>query len=99
MSRFDVYVNPEGSGWLIDIQTDLLEGLDTRVVVPLLKLDEVPPPTKRLHPVFELSGERVVMATQLMAAVPASVLAAPLTNLSAYRDEITAALDLLFLGF
>lgn len=99
MARFDVYPNPSGPGWLIDVQADLLHGLNTRMVVPLLKLDEAPTPARRLNPVFEIAGEKAVMATQFMAAVPLSILKTPLTNLSAHHDEITGALDMLFLGF
>ena len=36
MAKYDVYPNPEGAGYLLDTQTDLLDGLNTRVVVPLL---------------------------------------------------------------
>ena len=34
MARFDIYPNPVGAGYLLDIQADLLSGLNTRVVVP-----------------------------------------------------------------
>ncbi|MBS1183360.1 MAG: plasmid maintenance protein CcdB, partial [Proteobacteria bacterium] len=36
MARFDVFPNPGGSGYLLDVQADLLDGLNTRIVVPLL---------------------------------------------------------------
>ncbi len=39
MARFDVYANPgphaHTTPYLLDVQTDLLNGLDSRVVVPL----------------------------------------------------------------
>lgn len=38
MARFDVYLT-SSSGYLLDVQADLLAGLNTRVVVPLLPLD------------------------------------------------------------
>ena len=36
MARFDVYASPDGSGCLLDVQADLLDSLNTRVVVPLM---------------------------------------------------------------
>jgi len=36
MARFDTFVNDGGKGRLLDVQSDLLGGLNTRVVVPLL---------------------------------------------------------------
>lgn len=34
MARFDVYKNAGGSGYLLDVQADLLNHLNTRIVVP-----------------------------------------------------------------
>jgi len=42
MSRFDIFENEQGAGYLLDVQSDLLSGLNTRVVVPLLP-NEVDP--------------------------------------------------------
>ena len=28
MARFDVFANPNGTGYLLDVQTDLLDGLN-----------------------------------------------------------------------
>ncbi len=36
MARYDVFSHHQGSGYLLDIQADLLEGLNNRIVVPLL---------------------------------------------------------------
>ena len=99
MACYDVYPNPDGEGWLLDVQSDLLTKTKTRVVIPLLPGETVPPPLKRLHPVFDIGGRRVVLATHLLAAVPGSMLRERTANLAARRDEITGALDMLFQGF
>tara|TARA_Y100001001_G_scaffold162539_1_gene189339 strand:+ start:1457 stop:1615 length:159 start_codon:yes stop_codon:yes gene_type:complete len=52
MSRFDIFENEEGAGYLLDVQSDLLSGLNTRVVVPLLPKSSAPFPAQRLNPVF-----------------------------------------------
>lgn len=100
MARFDVYRDPRGSeNLLLDVQADLLDQFDTRVAVPLLPHQPATAPVKRLNPVFIIDERRYVMHTQLMLAVPAGVLKVRVANLSLHRDEITAALDLLFQGF
>ncbi|HQT25907.1 MAG TPA: CcdB family protein [Burkholderiales bacterium] len=99
MSRFDVYRNEDGPGFLLDVQTNLLDNLNTRVVVPLLPIDRAPIPAKILNPVFEIDGISVSMVTQFMAAVPAKILKRALTSLDRKQNEITAALDFLFHGF
>lgn len=99
MARYDVFANPSGRGLLLDVQTDLLSGLNTRVVVPLLPRSVAPAPADRLNPVLDMDGAEVVMVTQFMAAVPLAMLKVPLGNLSDDFDRITAAIDMLMQGF
>ncbi len=99
MPRFDVYKNPDGPGCLLDIQADLLDHLNTRMVVPLLPQSIAPQAARTLNPSFDIGDETLVMATQFMAAVPVNMLRAPLTSLGTRRDEIVAAIDLLMQGF
>jgi len=46
MPRFDVYANEGASAkttpYVLDIQNDLFDGLDTRVVIPLRPIDSLP---------------------------------------------------------
>lgn len=99
MPRFNVFKNPDGGGYLLDVQAGLLDHLNTRVVVPLLPLKSAPVPAKTLNPVFEVEGEPVAMVTQFLAAVPAPMLKSAVANLEGRRHDITTALDLLFQGF
>ena len=100
MPRFDVYANRGGSGWLLDVQTDMIHGLETRLVVPLIPTELVPRlDARRLNPAFLVDQTPVVMATQYMAAVPSGILREPEANLSSEQDRIKAALDMIFLGF
>jgi toxin CcdB len=99
MARFAVYRHAGGNGYLLDVQANILEHLNTRVVVPLLPLAVAPKPAATLNPVFTINGESLVMATQFMAAVPGSLLKLPECSLESSRLEITAAMDLLFQGF
>jgi toxin CcdB len=99
MARFDVHVNRGGSGYLLDVQADLISGLNTRLVVPLLPVGVAPASAERLNPVFEVQGERVSMATQFMAAVPLAELGAPVANLDQQSDAIFAAIDFVHHGW
>jgi toxin CcdB len=46
MARFDVYANPGSQAattpFLLDVQSDLLDGLDSRMVIPLRSLKHFP---------------------------------------------------------
>ncbi|WP_281984979.1 CcdB family protein [Thalassorhabdomicrobium marinisediminis] len=99
MARFDVFPNPEGTGYLLDVQSDLLDGLNTRVVAPLMPRTHAPEPARRLNPEFEVEGTAVVMVTQFIAAVPAAILGQPVARLDTASDTITNALDMLTQGF
>ena len=99
MARLDVHARRDhGAGYLLDVQADLLSGLNTRFVVPLLPLDEAPAPAARLNPLFDIAGQRYVMVTQFAAAVHISELGERVSNLPQAHDVITAALDLLITG-
>ncbi|GAB2187915.1 CcdB family protein [Roseibium sp. LAB1] len=84
---------------VLDVQADLLESLNTRVVVPLLPKSRAPTPAAYLNPIFGWKGEQYVMATQFLAAVSISQLGDPLGSLDEHFAEITRALDTLFQGF
>ena len=94
MARFDVY-RPPGGDLLLDVQSDHLDHLPTRVVVPLLNL----PSLGELTPEFDVNGERVLMMTQYLTAISRHELRQPVANLAPQRDSITRALDLLLTGF
>ena len=99
MARFDVYAFSDRAGLLLDVQADLLDELNSRIVVPLLELSDAPKPAKRLNPLFEIEGKPYVMATQFLASISRTQLKKPKLNLSNYSDKITDALDMVFQGF
>lgn len=99
MARFDLFEAPDGSGMLVAVQSDLIDVAKTRVVIPLLPTSITPRAIDRLHPVFSIEGRDHVLATHLIATVPGEILVGRRGSLSAHRDEITTALDMLFHGF
>jgi len=103
MAQFDVYLNPNAATrkfipYLLDVQADLLDTLATRVVVPLILAEEMGLAAKHLNPQFKIKGVAVVMSTAELAGVPNRSLGDKVTTLKSKRDEIIAALDMLFTG-
>ena len=105
MARLDVYKNvgprAEETPYLLDVQSDLLDNLESRVVIPLRRLAlyagvKLP---ERLTPILQIKREKLVLETPKMAAVPMAFLKTPVASLAADHDRITAALDFLFQGY
>lgn len=99
MARLDVHSRLGGeAGFLLDVQANLLSGLNTRLVVPLLLEGDAPKPAGRLNPIFDIAGERVVMVTQFASAVHVSELGTAVATLHDRHETVMAALDLLVTG-
>ncbi len=100
MARFDVYPMPRhGRGYLLDVQADLLDSLETRVVVPLFQEDKAPPPMTSLNPVFEIRGVRHIMVTQFIATLRTKELGDAVLSLDEHHYVIMNALDVLLSGY
>jgi toxin CcdB len=85
---------------LIDVQTDLLEDLATRVVIPMTHVSAA---TKRstmqtLTPVCAVEGKHYVLVTPQLAGIAAKELGPPIADLSHDRQTILDALNLVFTG-
>lgn len=104
MPQFAVYLNTNPATradvpYLLDVQIDLLDGLGTRVVVPLYSERAMGGrAVGSLMPRFEVEGVSVVMVTPEMAGVPRRALGRQVADLAGQRFEIIAALDLLISG-
>ena len=103
MAQFDVYLNTNPATkknvpFLIDVQADLLDGLATRVVVPLFISAVFGKPAQHLNPQFTIQDFKVVMSTAELAGVSENILGEKVANLKEQRNEIIAALDFLFTG-
>jgi toxin CcdB len=74
MAQFDVFENPDGKTnqaipYLLDIQTNLLDALATRVVVPLVEASAMGKAVSHLHPGFIIENVRVFMSTAELAGI------------------------------
>jgi len=99
--RFDVYKPPQPSraSFLVEVQSDFVSDLPTRMVIPLVLRENYRSPVKKLHPIFEIAGQLHVLLTHDVGSVQKKQLQRSVSSLMMYRDEITRALDLLFTGF
>ncbi|MCX8114746.1 MAG: CcdB family protein [Burkholderiaceae bacterium] len=103
MPRLIVYRNPTRSEWkhtpfLLDVQSDFIASLATRVVVPLRTRDTFPTPLDVLNPAFDIDGKTVIMDTAALAALPRAALRTEVADLRSRRLQIDNALDFLFQG-
>lgn len=96
MAQFDVH--RFGDTLVIDCQSDLLDHVDSRFVVPLVARREAPAPAPRLNPVFAIEGEGHVMLTEAAGAVSRRALGEVVATLANRSFEITGALDVLISG-
>ncbi|WP_033074625.1 CcdB family protein [Sphingopyxis sp. MWB1] len=97
MAQFDVWRTPDGD-LVVDCQSDLLDHLDTRFVVPLLPADQFEVIACRLNPLFSIEDAEYVMYTQFAAAVPAGQLGDFVVSLGDHGFVIIDALDVLLTG-
>ncbi len=104
MTQFTIYQNKNAQTkkeypLLLDIQTNLLDSLQTTVVVPLKKLetnrDKV---LSQLTPTFEIEGVDYLMLTPQLAGIQRKELGKAVTNIEYARTEILNALDFLVTG-
>lgn len=98
MARFCVHRLPDG-GHVLDCQSDLLDHLTTRFVVPLIPIEDVGTPMAKLNPIFDVDGQRLVMMTQFSGAVSARSLGKVVLSLEDRDYDISNALDMLMSGY
>ncbi|MCX7278884.1 MAG: CcdB family protein [Burkholderiales bacterium] len=104
MARFDVYPHPEEAmrattPFLLDVQNNFIDRVNTRIVVPLRAAAVFGPPMRDLNPQFEIAGVAVVLDSTALAAFPVSGLKKSVGSLIDHQTDILAALDLLFGSF
>jgi toxin CcdB len=101
MGQFDVHEHARGGRYslLLDVQSELLSSLATRVVVPLAMAKGFgAKPISRLNPTLKHGGVEYLIVVQELAAVPKSALGRRVMSLAERRADIIAALDLLLTG-
>ncbi|TBV08574.1 CcdB family protein [Phytopseudomonas dryadis] len=104
MPQFAVHKNTNAATkvavpFLLDVQSDLIAELGTRVVVPLYRVAAMKGKMlETLTPIFEIEDDQYVMMTPQLAGIAKKQLGPIVVDLSVQRDDIIAALDLLITG-
>lgn len=97
MAQYDVH-RLRDRELVVNCQADFLNVLHTRVVVPLVDPNVVPAPLSRLHPLFEVGGRTMLLATHLAGAISAGELGRPVASLAEQHLTVGNALDFLLTG-
>lgn len=104
MPQFIVYKNKNPATkaripYLLDVQSNLLSELDTRVVIPLYVSAALKGKIlTTLTPTFEIEGKQYVLMTPQLAGISKKELGAEVEEFVAHRDSIMSALNFLITG-
>ena len=102
--QFDVFENPsprmrDAYPYVVDVQSDLLSALATRMVVPLavttLAAKDLP---RRLCPVITVNEKSLMLVPFEAAPLDKRLLKAEITSLRSRSHEIVAAMDAVLSG-
>ena len=105
MAKFDYYANTDKDTnrtypFIVDVQDALLEGLNSRVVIPLTPLANLEKSyPKNLCPVVTIEGKEYSLLTHQLTSVSMRTLSHTEGSLAHIRNEIISAIDFLFTGF
>jgi toxin CcdB len=103
MAQFDVYPNPNPASrervpFVVNVQSDLLEQLPSRLVMPLSRVGLGKGAPRRLARTFEVKGENLALMAHLAAPVDARLLKKAVASLAAERHEFADAMDAVLSG-
>ena len=101
MAQFDVYKNEneltnQKVPYLLDVQNDILDSINTRVVIPLVKDKN---DFKGLTKEFVIKNQKVYLTTSQMGAVHKNELKTKITTLINQKEYIKNSIDFLIYGF
>ncbi|MCR1816607.1 CcdB family protein [Aliarcobacter butzleri] len=101
MAQFDVYKNENDQTnqkvpYLLNIQNDILDSINTRIVIPLVKNKN---DFKGLTKEFVIENQKVYLTTSQMGAVHKNELKNKVISLDNQKEEIKNSIDFLIYGF
>jgi toxin CcdB len=103
MAQYDVFTNPsstasDGIPYVVVIQSDLLDGLATRLTLPLAVFDVGTKVPTALCPVIVVKGQRLHALAHYAAPLPAKLLKRPVDNVAAQASSLVSAIDAVLSG-
>ncbi|MBE8595070.1 CcdB family protein [Xenorhabdus sp. BG5] len=105
MTQYAIYRNRSSKSreqypFIIDIQNDLLDDYDSRVIMPIAPISDKNSLVKTLTPVIEIKGNRYIVITKSVTTVAKSKLKAAdiVCIMPGIHSDIVAALDTIVSG-
>ncbi len=103
MAQFQAYENPNRESkksypFLLDIQSSLVDQLNSTIVIPLAPRKGLVLPITKLTPLVQVNGAGFWVLTQQISGYDRRSLGPPIADLSIYRFEIIAAIDFVISG-
>jgi toxin CcdB len=104
MSQFTVYQNKNNATkkavpLLLDIQSNLLQDLQTTVVIPLYQAEtNRDKALTKLTPLLKIAGAEYLAFTTHLAGISRRELGKAVATVEQYRQEIIAAIDFMLAG-
>lgn len=103
MAQYDVFPNPSRSGaegipYVVVIQSDLLDGLVTRLTIPLAEPDAIGKVPTVLCPTISVNGRRLYALAHYTAPLPDKLLRHPVDNVAVQASALIAAMDAVLSG-
>jgi toxin CcdB len=99
MAQFDVFRHRNRAALVVDCQSNFCDFLDTRFVVPLVRVADNPPQLSRLNPQLEVEGMSYVLVPNAAATLAVHELGNRICSLASDQEIIKTALDQLITGF
>jgi len=105
MAQFDVYSNMNQNTkniypYIMDVQSSLLDGIETRLVIPLIpKVQLSEKPIRNLIPCITINNNEYYVLTPQLASINKKHLGKYVENCKNERNAIISSIDFLITGF
>ena len=100
MAQFDVYENTDqnthqANPYYLDVQSDLLADLATRVVIPLITKEYIALPVGILNPVVRVTDKTLYLSASQIQCLHKNRLGKKIADVTSQRQAVRAAMDFL----
>ena len=102
--QFAIYINPDKDTrktypFFIDVQSNLLDSLNSRVVIPLTPIENAKKnyPTN-LCPTIKIKNKEYALLTHQITSVPRGILKKMIGSAESNRNDIVSAIDFVITG-
>jgi toxin CcdB len=104
MAQFDVYANTNKKSqdtfpFIVDVQNPLINGLTTRLVIPMTKTDNLRNlALGKLTPSIAYNKQNYLLLSPQLTSLPSELLKNPIGTIKEHRDAIVSAIDFAITG-